>query len=149
MIAAFHTLASVELVVGVPERNNKRKQGDVSNALLAAIAETGSPANNIPARPVIGPGMMKARDAITSHYKGAALALLAGKPDMVEPQLAKAGDAAVAAVRRQLLLGDHAPLKPATIARRRAKGVTSSTPLYDSGQLYDAYAWELRKKGKR
>ena len=69
MIAAFHTLASVELVVGVPEANAKRKDGEpVSNAMLAAIAETGSPANNIPARPVIGPGMTNAKTEIAGHY---------------------------------------------------------------------------------
>lgn len=146
VIAAFHFLSGVELVVGIPEENSKRDDGEATNALIAKIAEDGSPANNIPARPVLKPGMARARDEIVGHYRKAALALLAGKPGEVAPQIAAAGEAAVRGVRRELLTGSHAPLKPATLARRRAKGSTSSLPLYDTTQLYNAYGYELRMK---
>lgn len=145
-LAAIKSLEGVTLLVGVTQDSTKRSDTDFTNAAIAAIAEYGSPANNIPARPVLGPAFARSSAEVRKGFGAALNSVLAGKPGEVEGHFSAVGEAVVKAARRQILMGDHAPLKPATLARRRAKGSMSSLPLYDTQQLYDSYTFVVRGK---
>lgn len=63
---------SDNVVVGIPADEDDRKEGDeIGNAGILAINEFGSPANNIPARPVMRNGIKNAQEAIADEFKQA------------------------------------------------------------------------------
>ena len=67
-----------DVLVGIPEEDNRRKAGDIGNAQLLFIHTNGSPLRNIPARPVIEPAIMAHKDEISIEMKQAAVAFLTG-----------------------------------------------------------------------
>jgi hypothetical protein len=70
-----------DVLIGVPKAKAARKPtpgepNPPNNATLAYIHENGSPAQNIPARPFIRPGMRKARPQVIPLFRQAALLAL-------------------------------------------------------------------------
>ena len=57
LISALAELASTAVYVGIPESEDARKEGDVGNATIGYAMEFGLPANNVPARPFLIPGI--------------------------------------------------------------------------------------------
>lgn len=165
ILRSIADLTAKTVLVGIPESEAPRDDTEpVNNAALGYIHEHGSPANNIPARPFLIPGVTSAQERVTGKLKGAAKAALEGKADGVGKGLHAAGLVAQAAVRDKLNSGDFEPLSDATLrarARRgrqgaidelasRAAGNAPSTetakPLVDTGQLRNSINYVIRNK---
>ncbi len=146
---SLEILLKREVLVGIPAANAARDQepGEktaASNALIGYVMEYGSPAQNIPARPFLHPGVADAREGIQLHMKKAGQLALRGKTDEIGQELEKVGLIAAASVQRKITDGPFEPLKPATLAARRRRGRTGDHPLIDTGQLRRAVTYVVR-----
>jgi hypothetical protein len=147
MLKAIKDLTSLEVLVGIPDANAGRDEGAISNAEIGYLMETGSPAQNIPERPFLVPGVESIRDKIAKRMRAGAEAALAGRNADVEGTLTSVGLTAENAVKTKITDGPFAPLSPKTLAKRRARGRTGEKPLIDTGQLRRAVTHVVRKKG--
>ena len=143
MIKGWKWLAEHEALVGIPEENSARKSGGLSNAQLMYIHENGSPANNIPARPVLQMGIAdeEASGRIQDYLGEGSRRALKGDIAGAQQAWEKAGMVGVNSVLGKFTDGSLAPNAPATIAR---KG--SDTPLIDTGALRQSITYVVRKK---
>ena len=146
---ALELLLKREVLVGIPAANAARdpEPGETTaatNALIGYVMEYGSPAQNIPARPFLHPGVINARDGIELHMKKAGQLALRGKQDEIGQELEKVGLIAAASVQKKITDGPFQPLKPATLAARRRRGRTGERPLIDTGQLRRAITYIVR-----
>lgn len=137
----FEGIQDQVVLVGFLGNTNARRGGEVNNASLAYIHEYGSPANNIPARPFLGPGVERSVDQIGAVLIRGAQQFLTGDRGAVHRSLNQAGVVAQGAVQQYMVSGTFAPLQPATIRR---KG--SSRPLIDTGQLRQAVTYQIRPR---
>lgn len=151
-------LGKTEVLVGVPSDEeqphlavgdlgpNQRIDGvEISNAELAAIHDTGAPEANIPARPFMIPGVEKVKDAVEAHLKTATIGILAEDQTLFELELNRAGNTAVDGIRTTIEAGIPPPLSPRTLADRRARGISGTTPLLATRQLYKAISFVVRR----
>jgi hypothetical protein len=122
VFASLRELLGKQVLIGVPE--DKQHAGtSITNATIAYVMEFGSPAQNIPARAFLVPGVEKARANALNQIRKAADAALSQDPKAAMQHLAYAGMVGAESVRQEILTGDFAPLSPATIrARARARG---------------------------
>lgn len=146
---ALEGLLKREVLVGIPAANAARdpepgESTEATNALLGYVHEYGSPAKNIPARPFLHPGIANARADIETHMKKAGQLALRGKPEQIDQELEKVGLIAQASVQKKITDGPFEPLKPATLAARRARGREGDRPLIDTGQLRRAITYIVR-----
>lgn len=140
---ALATLRKTDVLVGIPQVTSSRPGEIISNAELLYIQSKGSPARNIPARPVLEPAIQAPgnKEVIDEQLKQATIAVLHRNPERAKDYLNRAGQAASNAAKRWFFdpRNNWAPLKPATI---KAKG--SSQPLIDTGAMRKAITWVLR-----
>ena len=126
---------------------------------LLAIHEHGSPAMHIPARPVVKPALSQAsvRAEMASAMQKACAAALDGDLDGVTAALEESGQAGVDRIHAYIDAGIPPPNAPVTLAGGwirnpvsgkpvKVKGKSGTMPLVDTGQLYDDFDWEIRKK---
>lgn len=165
ILRGISELTAKTVLVGIPESEAPRDGTEpVNNAALGYIHEHGSPANNIPARPFLIPGVQSAQEAVAAKLKGAAKAALDKKTEGVSKGLHAAGLAAQSAVRAKLNSGDFAPLSNATLRARARKGrqgavdelesraagnepgTETAKPLVDTGQLRNSINYVIRNK---
>ncbi|WP_186211634.1 hypothetical protein [Burkholderia gladioli] len=128
VLKSIAALVQQEVLVGVPDSTAGRKdEGQpISNAEIGYIMETGSPANNVPARPHLVPGVEHALPAVTKQLVRGVGAALDGKTEKVDQQLHAAGALAVSSVRLTIRNNIPPPLAPSTIANRyRQRGTKS------------------------
>lgn len=145
--AAMATLARRMVVVGYPEdKTVSRSGGGITNASLAYIQDRGSPANNIPPRPFLQPGVDAVTLPIQKRLAQGATAALDGDEGGVDKSLNAAGLTAQAGVRAYITNGAFTPLKPGTIKGRRRKGFMGTKPLIVTGQLRNAVNYSLRNR---
>lgn len=150
--AALASLAEGHVLVGIPAENAGREidpedPEPIGNAALGYIHEHGSPAANIPARPWLRPGVDDAREEIVRRYRTGAQAIIEGRLSDADQVHHAIGQVAAAAVKRRIVDGDFAPLAPATIAKRKARGRKSEKPLTDTGQMRNAVTYVVRSRG--
>lgn len=163
---ALAGLVGEQVLVGIPDSTADRKdEGEpLSNAEIGYIQETGSPANNIPARPFLVPGVEAAADSTAEKLGKAAGLALGGLRDQARTAMSAAGLIAQNSVRATINAGIEPALADSTLearARRGRKGaaaelarrddgadpsMTGAKPLIDSGQLRNAITYVLRKK---
>lgn len=171
LVEALERLARSKVMVGIPADAEQphlgagtpgpevRTSGGIGNAALGYIHETGSPGQNIPARPFLVPGVELSQARWLPHLKAAATAAANGAAPAVEQEMHKAGLVAVSAVKNRIVAGIPPPLAPATIAarrrrspgskyRRKAQTASQVTPLVDTGQLLNSLSYVVRKKPK-
>jgi len=146
---ALEGLLKHEVLVGIPASNAARdpEPGEstaATNALIGYVMEYGSPAKNIPARPFLHPGIANAKNDIEVHMKKAGQLALRGKQDEINQELEKVGLIAQASVQRKITEGPFEPLKPGTLAARRARGRTGTSPLLDTGALRRSISYVVR-----
>lgn len=138
----------VRVLVGYPD--GKSEADGTPVALVAATHEFGSPSQGIPERPTLRPGIQRKMPQLVRLNRINLIKVLRGQMTMRDA-LGQLGNMAVGAVKEEIDKGNHAPLAPATIARRRAKrskgwnakldkaaaksGGTIDRPLIDSGQM--------------
>lgn len=146
VLNAFASLAQSDVLVGVPDSAPERKDGPLSNAQIGYILETGSPANNLPARPHLIPGVASIQDAAATRLGLAASAAIDGDTAAAERHMSSAGMLGQNAVRRRITTGPFAPLAESTLAARRRRGRTGTKPLLDTGQYRNSITYVVRRK---
>lgn len=155
VVAGINTLASTRVMVGVPSSRagrkvDKGKGGEtVNNAILAYVHDNGSPEAGIPARPFMMPGIANAKEKITKALENAATAALDGNPARVTREYHRAGLAAMVSIKLKITTGPFIPLKPATLAARRRRGVTRTKPLIDTGGLINSIGYVIQSVGRK
>ncbi len=172
-------LTGTRVMVGVPaEKTDRRGEGvkKMTNAALAYVHEHGAPEVNVPARPFLEPGIMRARGEIEAGLRRAGEAALAGSGvPAVKRHLHRVGLLASSSVKTVITEGIPPPLRPSSVegriarrkskswrARRRAEIAANAVyvgeenaatgifiPLLDTGQLRNAVTYVLRKTGEK
>jgi len=142
-----NTLTEQYIYAGVPsDKDSRIDESEVNNAILAYINDRGSPANNIPARPFMEPGIELAKDKINAQLKKAGQYALDGKKSEMEQAFHRAGLIAQNSIRSVINAGIRPELAPGTLAARRRAGKTRTKPLIDTGQLRNSIIYAVRRK---
>lgn len=152
VVNSVRSLTQREILVGIPMATASReaepgeKNLPPDNATLGYIHEFGSPAENIPDRPFLIPGVRDAVDEIVKRLSKAAIAAVDMKQEAVEAQLIAAGLTAQNSVRAKITDGPFVPLSPKTIQKRRSRKPprTGTKPLLDTGQLRRSITYVIR-----
>ena len=142
LLRRLAAVAQRDVLVGVPA--GEARDDGPSNAEIGYQNEFGSPANNIPARPHLLPGVAAVQDKVASKLTQAADAAATGRPSDAERQLHAAGLLAQNSVRRTLTTTAYRPLSERTLAERRARGRTGTKPLIDTGQYRRSITYVVR-----
>lgn len=144
---ALAALTQSVVYVGIPADNtNRTDDAPIGNAAIGYIQETGSPINNIPARPFLVPGIKSVADRLASIFRKAGQNALAGDLDAVQKGLNAAGIVAQSAVKARITAGIPPALAKSTLAARASRGVNRTKPLIDTGQLLNSITYVIRKK---
>jgi hypothetical protein len=173
VIKAISGLANKDVLVGIPDSAPERTDTPITNAQIGYVMETGSPANNIPARPFLVPGIASVQSEVADRLRAGALSALSGSQTGVDTALRTAGMIGQNAVKKKINDGPFAPLSPRTIAERRrsrktqsmrkaekdyakllaqgkteqeAQDIAGIKPLVNSGSMRNAVTFVLRKK---
>jgi hypothetical protein len=136
-----------KVLVGIPEEENAREPDpdsdappqEIGNAALLAINNFGSPANNIPARPVMEIGIRNAQDAIAEQFRQAAVKALSTGLKAVGPAYERAGIIAANSIKKAINQqeGIEEPSE-ATIKSRESRGFKGTKALVVTGQMRNA-----------
>lgn len=119
VFASIRELLGKQVLIGIPEDKAARTDDEaMNNAAIAYVMEFGSPAQNIPARAFLIPGVEKARTPALRQLRLAAKYALDGNTAKSDAALSSAGVVGSESVRNEIINGDFAPLSPATIAKR-------------------------------
>ena len=144
MIKGWKWLSEHETLVGIPEDKSGRQDGaGLTNAQLMYIHENGSPANKIPARPVLQSALSgaEASGRIQDYLSEGCKHALRGDVNGAQAEWEKAGMVGVNAAMEKFTDGTLAPSAPSTIAQ---KG--SDTPLIDTGALRQSITYVVRRE---
>ena len=142
LLRRLAAVAQRDVLVGVPA--GEARDDGPTNAEIGYQNEFGSPANNIPARPHLLPGVAAVQDKVASKLTQAADAAATGRPSDAERHLHAAGLLAQNSVRRTLTTTAYRPLSERTLAERRARGRTGTKPLIDTGQYRRSITYIVR-----
>ncbi|MBD8181677.1 hypothetical protein IFU25_08170 [Pantoea agglomerans] len=146
ILDALKTLANKDVLVGIPESKDERDDGDIGNAAIGYINENGSPAQNIPPRPHLKPGVRSVEQDFMPHLKSAARKALEGDAEGAVTSLDRAGTVAANGVKRYITITGFTPLADATIANRLRRGRTGNKPLIDTGEYRRSITHVVRDK---
>lgn len=147
IVKAINDLSAKDVLIGVPESSTDRQSGDpATNALIGYVQEFGSPANNIPARPFLIPGVQAIQKPAAERLKVAAQRVLSGDLSQTERQLHAAGMMGQNSARAKINSNIQPKLSERTLEARRARGVTRENTLIDTGQLRNSIIYVIRKK---
>ena len=126
--------------------NSKRTDG-LPNAYVAAINELGSPTNNIPPRPTLGPALQNNQDEFSKIIANSI------KNGTIKDGFEMLGQLAVSKVRSEIATLKSPALKPNTVrARLRHKkqgksvSLTVAKPLVHTKQMLQAVDYEVGQK---
>ncbi|MEQ4655686.1 hypothetical protein AB7Z54_02855 [Providencia manganoxydans] len=161
---ALRQLGDRDVLVGIPAEDSDREDTPFGNAAIGYLNEMGSPAQNIPARPHLQPGIRSVDDQTVVQLKTAANAILDGNIGKAENALNRAGQIAVNGVQRFISNADFVPLADSSVAARARKGRKGATkeldsraegndpnnanarPLIDTGKYRQAITYVVRNK---
>ncbi len=131
------------VLVGIPEADTERKDDDpINNATLLAINEFGSPANNIPPRPVMAIGIRNAQDEIAAQFKVAAQYALTKGIGALTVAYNRAGIIASNSVKKAINAQEGFPgPSEATLAAREAAGFKGTKSLIVTGQMRNSITY--------
>lgn len=165
VLQSINGLVQKQVLVGIPDSAPERKDdAPLSNAAIGYIQETGSPANNLPARPFLVPGVAAAQPKTLPQLQKATEAALDGNLNGAERRMSAAGMAAQNSVRKRINSGISPALSEVTLrerARRGRKGaqeeldrraagekpgIDLAKPLVDTGQLRNSITYVIRKR---
>lgn len=138
------------VLIGIPEddTNRSQKAGNeepITNAAILAINEFGSPANNIPARPVMSIGIKNAAGPIAEEFKKAAVSALKIGVRALKTYYERVGIIASNSVKKAIndQEGISSPAE-STIASRRARGFKGTKALIVTGQMRNAISYVVK-----
>lgn len=153
LTAAMKALEENQVLVGIPAEKAPRTSSEakatgakINNAALGYIHNFGSPAQNIPARQFLEPGIKDAQDGITVRMTKAAQGALDGQPDVVKNNLNAVGIIASSSVKLKINSNIPPPLGASTLAARRRRGRTGTHTLVDTGQLRNSISYVIRPR---
>jgi hypothetical protein len=135
------------VLVGIPAEDDARKKKDspIGNAALLAINNFGSPAQNIPARPVMQNGIHNAQDAITEQFKGAAIQALSKGVEALNTYYERVGIIASNSVKKAINDQDFSDgPADATLKAREARGFKGTKSLIVTGQMRNAITYVVK-----
>ncbi len=142
LLRRMAAVAQRDVLVGIPA--GEQRDDGPTNAEIGYQNEFGSPANNIPARPHLIPGVAAVQDKAVARLTQAASAAATGRMSDAERHLHAAGLIAQSSVRRTLTTAAYRPLSERTLAERRARGRTGTKPLIDTGQYRNSITYVVR-----
>lgn len=135
------------VLVGIPaEKTSRGGDEPINNAGILFINEFGSPANNIPPRPVMTIGIWAAQDQIAEEFKNALQEAFKSGRSAVNSHYNRAGMIAANSVKRVIndQIGIDEPNK-STIKARKAKGFNGTKSLVVTGQLRNSITWVVKE----
>ena len=112
---------------------------------------------HIPPRPVVGPGLSLAHEEMAAALLAGCEAAAAGNESGLSDAFESAGEAGVQGIRDYIDTGVPPPNAPVTVSggwvynRAARVGVHVSgkgfdKPLYDTGELYRSFVYEVKEK---
>lgn len=114
------------VLIGIPETDEARDDdAPINNATILAINHFGSPANNIPPRPVMSIGIKNAQDAVYEQFKLCAREALSTGPIALEKYYNRIGIIASNSVKRVITTQDGIE-GPAESTLKARKYITKS-----------------------
>jgi hypothetical protein len=135
-----------EVLVGIPEsKADRRDDAPINNATIMAINEFGSPANNIPARPVMAIGIRNAQEAIAEEFKKAAIGALSRGQSALTTYYNRAGIIASNSIKKAI--NDQIGIDPpseSTLRARKSKGFKGTKALIVTGQLRNSITYVVK-----
>lgn len=151
LVKSVKLLTKKQVLVGVPaEKAGRRgKKQKMNNAALALIHDQGSPAQNIPARPFMEPGIKDVRLELARRLEQTGkIALRGGQEQDIVRALNAVGLTAQKGIKNRINSGPFEPLKPGTLAARQRRGRTGTKPLIDTGQLRNSISYVIEEAKK-
>jgi hypothetical protein len=139
---------SDDVLVGIPAADKARKDSDpINNASILFINEFGSPAQNIPPRPVMAIGIKNAQEAIVQELKNAFLKAFDQGVSALNVYYNRAGLVASQSVKKAINDQDgiDGPSE-ATLKSRKAQGFNGTKSLIVTGQLRNSITYVVREK---
>ena len=146
-------LAAHTVEVGLGSTASKRSR------TLLAIHEHGAPTMHIPARPVVKPALSQpsVKAEMASAMRKACEAALDGDFDGMKAALEESGQAGVDGIHAYIDAGIPPPNAPVTLTGGwirnpvsgkpvKVQAKSGTTPLVDTGQLYNDFDWEIKQK---
>ena len=122
ILDALRSLTKKDVLVGIPSEDSEREDVPFGNAGIGYVNEYGSPAQNIPPRPHLIPGVKSAEEQTVPQLKAAAQAALDGNAAGAERALNRAGTLAANGVRRYMTITGFTPLADSTVEARARRG---------------------------
>lgn len=122
ILDAIKSISKKEVLVGIPEEDSEREDVPFGNAGIGYVNEYGSPAQNIPPRPHLIPGVKSVEEQTVPQLKAAAQAALDGNAAGAERALNRAGTLAANGVRRYMTITGFTPLADSTVEARARRG---------------------------
>lgn len=111
-----------EVLVGIPRATAMREGDTISNAEIAYINEHGDPAQRIPPRPFMEPGLARCRDEVREAMAQGVQQL--GTGGTLRPAAERVGLICQASIRGVFTDNDWKPLSPRTIMARAQRTVS-------------------------
>lgn len=136
------------VLVGIPEEESPRESDLINNATLLAINNFGSPANNIPARPVMEIGIRQAQPEIVNAFRAGAKRALSGGKNALSTAYNRAGIVAANGVKKAINAQEGiAEPADSTLAAREARGFKGTKALIVTGQMRNAITHVVKGEG--
>lgn len=135
------------VLVGIPQSDTKRKEDEpIGNAALLFINNFGSPANNIPPRPVMEIGIKVAKEQIAAEFKKAIIEGLSKGVGALNTYYNRAGMIASNSIKKVIndQIGIDEPAE-STIAGRVSRGFKGTKALIVTGQMRNAITWVVKE----
>lgn len=146
VIAGFLALLKKDVLVGIPEVKNSRKNESISNSQLGYIQDKGSPAANIPPRPWLEKGVESSQKETIRILKDTILNSFESK-NSITKGLGKVGLIAQSSVKGYIKnKSNFTPLSKETVKQRKRKGFSGRKPLIETGQLLNSVNYVVRDK---
>lgn len=139
-----------QVLVGIPEYDSARQNDDeINNATLLAIANFGSPAQNIPPWPIMAIGIRNSQDAIGEEYKKAAIQSLKTGFNALDTYYNRAGIIASNSIKQVINAQDGVPddkPEPATLEARKRNNFKGTKYWLVTGQMRNAITYVIGGK---
>lgn len=152
LTGAISALQAKSVAVGIPAAETDRDDGEITNAALLFINNFGSPAQNIPARPVMDIGIRNAKDAITAEFEAFGRAVFTKDvgPQAYDKYYNRIGIIASNSIKAVINSQEGiAPPSEATLANRERKGFKGTKALIETGQLRNAITYVIETKRRK
>lgn len=133
------------VLVGIPQGDDPRESNEINNATLLAINNFGSPANNIPPRPVMQIGIRNAQEKIAEQFAIAARDALSKGPAALATCYERAGIIASNSIKK--VINDQEGIDgPAssTLKARESRGFKGTKALVVTGQMRNAITYVVQ-----